>query len=74
MSKLEEKIIELLSKSKPLTLAEIAERLNKKPNVVFKALRKLFEKGIIGCDIKTRKYYLEEDYEELEEDIENTET
>lgn len=74
MGSLEDKIIELLSKSEPLTLVEIAERLNKSPKAVFKALRKLFEKGRIGCDIKTRRYYLEENYEEQEdEEIENIE-
>ncbi|MEM1585877.1 MAG: BlaI/MecI/CopY family transcriptional regulator [Candidatus Bathyarchaeia archaeon] len=74
MSTLEKKIVELLSKSEPLTLMEIAEKLNKNPKTVFTALRKLFEKGKVGCDIKTRKYYLEEDYEESrEEEIENIE-
>ncbi|MBS7640125.1 MAG: winged helix-turn-helix transcriptional regulator [Candidatus Bathyarchaeia archaeon] len=71
MSVLEKKIVELLSKSEPLTLMEIAERLNKSPKAVFRALRKLFEKGRVGCDIKTRRYYLETDYEEHEEDIED---
>lgn len=71
MSDLEEKIIDLLSRSEPLTLMEIAEKLNKSPKTVFKALRKLFEKGRVGCDIKTRRYYLEEGYGEEEiEDIE----
>lgn len=74
MGSLEDKIIELLSKSEPLTLVEIAERLNKSPKAVFKALRKLFEKGRVGCDIKTRRYYLEENYEEQgDEEIENIE-
>lgn len=71
MSNLEKKIVELLSSSEPLTLMEIAERLNKSPKAVFRALRKLFEKGRVGCDIKTRRYYLEADYEEHEEDIED---
>lgn len=68
MSDLEKKIIDLLSKSEPLTLAEISERLNKSPKVVFKALRRLFEKGRVGCDIKTRRYYLEEGCEEIQEE------
>ncbi|MEM2320504.1 MAG: winged helix-turn-helix transcriptional regulator [Candidatus Bathyarchaeia archaeon] len=70
MDKLEEKIIEILSKLEPLTLMEIAEKLNKSPNAVFRALRKLFEKGRVGCDIKTRRYYLEEGYEEQEDEEE----
>lgn len=74
MSGLEKKIIELLSKSEPLTLMEIAEKLNKSPKAVFRALRKLFEKGRVGCDIRTRRYYLEKDYEETaEEEIEGFE-
>ncbi|MEM2272902.1 MAG: winged helix-turn-helix domain-containing protein [Candidatus Bathyarchaeia archaeon] len=74
MSDLEKRIIDLLSKSEPLTLAEIAERLNKSPRTVFRVLRKLFEKGRIGCDVKTRRYYLEENYEEPEqEEIEGIE-
>lgn len=68
MGKLEDDILDLLKKSEPLTLMEIAERLNKTPKAVFKSLRKLFEKGVIGCDIKTRRYYLEKDYEEREEE------
>lgn len=68
MGKLEDDILDLLKKSEPLTLMEIAERLNKTPKAVFKSLRKLFEKGVIGCDIKTRRYYLEKDYEKREEE------
>ncbi|MCX8171882.1 MAG: hypothetical protein N3E47_08015 [Candidatus Bathyarchaeota archaeon] len=67
MGKLEDEILNLMKKSEPLTLMEIAEKLNKKPKAVFRALRKLFEKGKIGCDIKTRRYYLEKDYEKQEE-------
>jgi len=76
MGKLEDEILNLLSESEPLTLMEISERLNKKPKVVFKALRKLFEEGKISCDARTRRYTLErlcaragEEKEEL--DIEN---
>lgn len=68
MGKLEDEILNLLKKSEPLTLMEIAERLNKTPKAVFKSLRKLFEKGAIGCDIKTRRYYLEKDYEGQKEE------
>lgn len=77
MGKLEDEILNLLSESEPLTLMEISERLNKKPKVVFRALRKLFEEGKISCDAGTRRYTLERDYvqeqgEEKEElDIEN---
>lgn len=67
MGKLEDEILNLMKKSESLTLMEIAEKLNKKPKAVFRALRKLFEKGKIGCDIKTRRYYLEKDYEKQEE-------
>lgn len=76
MGKLEDEILNLLSKSEPLTLMEIAERLNKKPKMVFRALRKLFEEGKISCDVRTRRYTLEKDYvqereqEEEELDIE----
>lgn len=70
MNKLEKKIIEILSKSEPLTLMEIAEKLNKSPKAVFRALRRLFEKGKVGCDIKTRRYCLEEGYEEQEDEEE----
>jgi len=59
MGKLEDEILNLLSKSEPLTLMEIAERLNKTPKAVFKALRKLFEEGKINCDARTRRYTLE---------------
>ncbi|MBS7635056.1 ArsR family transcriptional regulator [Candidatus Bathyarchaeota archaeon] len=76
MGKLEDEIMNLLSKSEPLTLMEISEKLNKKPKTVFKSLRKLFEEGKISCDIKTRRYTLEKDYgwqEREEEELENLE-
>ncbi|MEM1606960.1 MAG: ArsR family transcriptional regulator [Candidatus Bathyarchaeia archaeon] len=68
MGKLEDEILNLLKRSEPLTLMEISERLNKTPKAVFRSLRKLFEKGIVGCDIKTKRYYLEKDYEAQEEE------
>jgi DNA-binding Lrp family transcriptional regulator len=74
MGKLEDEILNLLSKSEPLTLMEISERLNKKPKSVFRSLRKLFEEGKISCDVRTRRYSLEKDYEQRkEEDLENVE-
>ncbi|MEM1581789.1 MAG: ArsR family transcriptional regulator [Candidatus Bathyarchaeia archaeon] len=68
MGKLEDDILNLLSESEPLTLMEIAEKLNKRPKMVFRSLRKLFEEGKISCDIKTRRYTIERDYEQEEED------
>jgi len=64
MGKLEKEILNLLSESEPLTLMEIAEKLNKKPKTIFRSLRKLFEEGKIICDIKTRRYTLDKDYEQ----------
>lgn len=68
MGKLEDEILSLLKESEPLTLMEIAEKLNKTPKAVFRSLRKLFEEGKIGCDVRTRRYYLEKDYEKQEEE------
>lgn len=59
MGKLENEILNLLRKSEPLTLLEIAERLNRKPKAVFRALRKLFEEGKILCDVKARRYTID---------------
>lgn len=70
MGKLEDEILNLLIKSEPLTLMEISEKLNKKPKAVFKSLRKLFEEGKINCDVKTRRYALEKDYEQQEQEAE----
>lgn len=56
MAKLDEDVISLLKNSPPLTLAEIAEKLEKPEKAVFRALRRLFEKEIIGCI--NRKYAL----------------
>lgn len=68
MGKLEDEILNLLSESEPLTLIEISEKLNKKPKTVFKSLRKLFEEGKISCDVRTRRYTLEKDYEQQEQE------
>ncbi len=56
MGKTDDEILEILSTSEPLTLAEIAEKLGKKPKVIFRSLRKLFEKEKIECDNKTHRY------------------
>ncbi|MEM2888210.1 MAG: Lrp/AsnC family transcriptional regulator [Candidatus Bathyarchaeia archaeon] len=56
MNKLDEQILCMLKETGPLTLVEIAERLDKKPKTVFGSLRRLFENGEIDCDPKTRKY------------------
>jgi len=61
LSKTDRKILELLSKDGPLTLNEIAEKLNMKPKAVFRSLRRLFEKEMIFSDPKTRKYHIEKD-------------
>ena len=59
MSKTDKRILELLGKNGPLTLAEIAEKLNMKPKAVFRSLRRLFEKGAISSDPRTRRYFIE---------------
>jgi len=59
MGKTEDEVLQLLSHSEPLTLVEIAEKLDKKPKVVFRSLRKLFEEEKITCDLKTRRYSVE---------------
>jgi DNA-binding Lrp family transcriptional regulator len=57
MGKTDEEVLRLLETvGTPLTLVEIAEKLGKKPKVVFSALRKLFEGGKITCDHKNRRY------------------
>ncbi len=57
MGKLDEQVFEVLkSAGAPLTLNEIAEKMDKPPKTVFKALRKLFEKQMIDCDQRTRQY------------------
>ena len=55
LGKLDKPVLELLQNSaQPLTLAEIAQRLNKPEKTVFKALRRLFETGQI--ETKGRQY------------------
>ena len=50
MQELEERILSLLETSTTaLTLSEIALRLEKPEKAIYKSLRKLFEKGKIGC-------------------------
>lgn len=58
MSKIDEQILQLLKESGPLTLAEIAEKLEKKPKIIFKSLRRLFEKSEITSNTQTRQYAL----------------
>ena len=59
MGKVEDQIVEVLQKSeKPLTLVEIAERIEKPPKKVFSPIRKLFEAGKVNCDLQTRTYRL----------------
>lgn len=56
VAKLDDDVISLLKGSPPLTLAEIAEKLEKPEKAVFRALRRLFEKEAIEC--VDRKYVL----------------
>lgn len=59
MGKVEDQIISVLENSRePLSLVEIADQIGKPPKTVFKALRKLFEKGKVDCDVKSRQYTL----------------
>jgi predicted transcriptional regulator len=55
MAKIHNDIVKLLSE-KPLTLAEMAEKLEKPEKKVYNALKKLFSDGKIDSDAKTRKY------------------
>jgi len=57
MAKIHKDIIKLLSE-KPLTLVEIAEKLEKSEKKVYNALKKLFGDGEINCDGKSRLYSL----------------
>ncbi|NIQ05633.1 MAG: HTH domain-containing protein [Candidatus Korarchaeota archaeon] len=55
MGKLDKPVLELLENSpEPLTLAEIAEKLDKPTKTVYKTLKRLFEKGQI--DSRGRRY------------------
>ncbi len=64
MVSIRKQILKLLNDGSPLTLMEIADMLEKKPKTVFKALRKLFSKGTIFCDPKTKRYQLVKEKEE----------
>ncbi|TRZ80134.1 ArsR family transcriptional regulator [bacterium] len=55
MAKIHKDIIKLLSE-KPLTLVEIAEKLEKSEKKVYNALKKLFSDGKISCEGKSRQY------------------
>lgn len=55
MGKLDKPVLELLQNSrKALTLAEIAQALEKPEKAIYKTLRRLFEKGEI--ETRGRKY------------------
>jgi DNA-binding IclR family transcriptional regulator len=55
LANLDKSVLELLSNSpQPLTLAEIAQKLDEPEKKVYKALRHLFEKGQI--ETKGRQY------------------
>jgi predicted transcriptional regulator len=55
MGKLDKPVLELLKNSpEPLTLAEIAEKLDKTEKAIYRTLKKLFEKGKI--DSRARRY------------------
>ena len=56
MAKIDKQILELLKENKPLTLVEIAEKLGKTEKTVYRALKRLFSKGNIDCEHKTRSY------------------
>lgn len=57
MGKLEDLVVSALeSSNEGLTLPEVAERIGQSEKKVFKALRKLFSKGII--DSENRRYKL----------------
>jgi predicted transcriptional regulator len=59
LGKVDEQVVELLKNSEsPLTLVEIAEKLDKPTKTIFKALQKLFSEGKINCDIRTHTYTL----------------
>ena len=62
LNKTDRRILDLLSQNGPLTLYEIAERLNMKPKAVFRSLRRLFENEMISCDPRTRRYFIEREH------------
>jgi len=57
MAKIHKDIVKLLSE-KPLSLAELAEELEKPEKKVYNALKKLFGDGKVNSNAKTRKYSL----------------
>lgn len=60
LGKLDKFVLELLANSsEPLTLVEIAQKLDKQEKVVYKTLKRLFEKGQI--DAKGRQYSIAKD-------------
>ena len=59
--KTDKQILQLLNDGSSLTLNEMAEKLGKKPKVVFKALNKLFDKGKILNNPAKRSYMLAKD-------------
>jgi len=56
VAKLDDDVVLLLKDSPPLALAEIAEKLGKPEKAIFRALKRLFEKGTVDC--VERKYVL----------------
>ena len=55
VGKLDKPVLELLQNSpEPLTLAEIAQKLDKPEKTIFKTLKRLFEKGQINT--RERQY------------------
>ena len=55
MGKLDKPVLELLRNSpEPLTLAEIAQKLDKTEKTIYRTLKRLFEKGQI--DSRGRRY------------------
>ncbi len=57
MAKIHKQIIKLLSE-KPMSIVELAEKLEYTEKKVFNALKKLFSDDKIKSDAKTRQYYL----------------
>ena len=57
MAKIHKDIVKLLSEE-PLSLTELAEKLEKPEKKVYNALKKLFSDGEINSNAQTRKYSL----------------
>ena len=57
MAKIHNDILKLLAEE-PLSLAELAEKLEKSEKKVYNALKKLFSDGSIESNAQTRKYAL----------------